>query len=306
LARRSSRGRHLNGILLLDKAAGASSNFVLQRAKTMFFARKAGHTGSLDPFATGLLPICFGDATKMSAYLLDSDKKYLAECRLGVATTSADIEGELKCEMPVPTLSDRLIAKVFQDFIGENDQLPPMHSALKQNGQPLYKWARKGIEVARATRKINVFTLKLIQYNAPSIIFEVHCSKGTYVRTLAEDIAAALGTCGHVTMLRRLKVGFFDLKHSFTLDELAETLAVSGVDELESKLLPIDSALEGWPSVDLDEDAAFYVKQGRAVTVPCAPTDGLVKLYQNGEMFIGIGKILDDGRVAPKRLLSSV
>ena len=306
MARRSSRGRDLNGILLLDKDIGASSNFVLQKVKKLFSAQKAGHTGSLDPLATGLLPICFGDATKMSAYLLDSDKKYIAECCLGVATTSGDIDGEIKQEMPVPVLSELLINKVFQGFIGESQQIPPMHSALKQNGQPLYKLAHKGIEVSREARKIKVFTLDLIQYNARSITFEVQCSKGTYIRTLAEDIAAALGTCGHISKLRRLKVGFFDLNDSFTLDELAETLAVSGVDELDCKLLPVDSALQGWPSVDLSDDAAFYVKQGQAVIVPQAPSDGLVKLYQNSHVFIGIGKILDDGRVAPKRLLNSV
>ncbi len=302
--RRSSKGRDLNGILLLDKAIGVSSNFVLQQAKKMFCASKAGHTGSLDPLATGLLPICFGDATKMSAYLLDSEKKYVAECRLGIATTSGDADGEVKQKLAVPVLSERLISQVLKEFLGASDQIPPMHSALKQNGQPLYKLAHKGLEVAREARKINVFALDLVQYNAQSITFEVHCSKGTYVRTLAEDIATALGTCGHVTKLRRLKVGFFDLNDSFTLDELAETLALSGVDELDRRLLPVDSALEGWPSVDLNEDAAFYVKQGQAVTVPKVPTAGLVKLYQNGGVFIGIGKILDDGRVAPKRLLS--
>lgn len=304
MARRSSRGRDLNGILLLDKATGVSSNFVLQQAKKMFGARKAGHTGSLDPLATGLLPICFGDATKMSAYLLDSDKKYVAECRLGIATTSGDADGEVKQKMALPVLSEGLISQVLIGFLGGSEQIPPMHSALKQNGQPLYKLAHKGIEVAREARKINVFTLNLVQYNAQSITFEVHCSKGTYVRTLAEDIALALGTCGHVAKLRRLKVGFFDLNDSFTLEELAETLAVSGVDELDCRLLPVDSALQSWPSVNLSEDAAFYVKQGQAVTVPRVPTAGLVKLYQNGEVFIGIGKILDDGRVAPKRLLS--
>jgi tRNA pseudouridine55 synthase len=302
MGRRRSKGRNVEGILLLDKPVGLTSNQALQTVKGLYRARKAGHTGSLDPLADGLLPLCFGSATKISAFLLDADKHYKVRARLGVKTTTADAEGEVIEERPVPSLDDAALEKVLDRFRGEIQQLPPMYSALKHQGERLYNLARKGIEVEREPRTVVIHELRLLSLELPDMELDVHCSKGTYVRTLAEDIGEALGCGAHVTALRRTGVGPYDDGSAVTLTELEER-AEHGLHTLDELLLPVESALANWPEVHLIADAAYYLGKGQPVLVPKAPTEGWVRLYADGGRFIGVGEILDDGRVAPRRLL---
>ena len=302
MARRNKQGRSINGILLLDKPVGLTSNAALQKIKRLFHAKKAGHTGSLDPLASGLLPLCLGEATKISGYLLNADKKYQAICKLGVTTTTADAEGDVIQTLPVPALDSKSINKVLTKFIGDIEQVPPMHSALKQNGQPLYKLARQGIEVERKARQVTLYSLDLIKIEADCLFIDVHCSKGTYIRTLCEDIGHELGCGAHLTGLRRTASGPFDIEQAQDIEQL-ELLAESGMEQLDAQLLPMDRALEHIPVVNLTDNSAYYIKQGQAVLVSNAPTDGLVRLL-NEHHFLGIGHILDDGRVAPKRLIN--
>jgi len=302
MGRRRTKGRNVEGILLLDKPVGLTSNEALQKVKWLYRARKAGHTGSLDPLADGLLPLCFGAATKISAFLLDADKHYRVRARLGVRTTTADAEGEVIEERPVPALDEPAIEAALERFRGEIEQLPPMYSALKHQGERLYNLARKGIEVERTPRKVVIHQLRLLSLASPDLDLDVHCSKGTYVRTLAEDIGEVLGCGAHVTALRRTGVGPYQDTAAVTLAEL-EQRAEQGVAVVDGLLLPVDSALAHWPEVKLIADAAFYVRKGQPVLVPKAPTEGWVRLYADGGRFIGVGEILDDGRVAPRRLL---
>jgi len=302
---RKKRGRDVSGIILLDKPSGITSNRALQKVKYLFKANKAGHTGSLDPIASGLLPICLGEATKFTSYLLDSDKRYVVKAKMGEKTASGDTEAEVIATAEVPQLEERKIKDVLESFLGEQDQIPPMHSALKQDGQPLYKLAHQGITVERKSRRITIYAIELCERTEDTFTLDVTCSKGTYIRTLVEDIAEALGTLAHVTSLRRTKVGDFDLKNSVSLDKLEETLAESGFTGIDEILLPSDTAIESWPGLNLSTDAAYYLKQGQAVLVPKAPSEGWVRLYEGQDQFLGIGCILDDGRVAPKRLVNA-
>lgn len=297
--------REINGILLLDKPRGLSSNNALQRAKRIFRARKAGHTGSLDPLATGVLPICFGEATKFSQYLLDSDKEYEVVAELGVRTTTGDAEGEIAERKPVPDFSEQEIADCLEHFRGESEQLPSMFSAIKLNGQPLYKLARKGVTVERKPRKIIIHELELKERTATSLHMRVRCSKGTYIRNLVEDMGAHLGCGGTVTALRRTHVGQLSSNRLVTLDEL-EQLAAEGDSALDGSLLPIDAALSDWLDVELSESAFFYLSHGRAVNVPNLPAGAWVCLRRHNGDFIGIGEVLEDGRVAPRRVLKEV
>jgi len=303
VARRRPRGRDISGIVLLDKPLGMTSNAALQRVKRLFNANKAGHTGSLDPLASGLLPICLGEATKISSYLLDSDKAYSGTCKLGVTTTTADAEGEILEQKPVAEYSPQQITDVLAKFTGTIEQIPPMHSAIKQGGQPLYKLAHQGIEVERQARTIHIHELRAIRLEGDELEIDIRCSKGTYVRTLAEDIGRELGCGAHLNRLRRTKVGPFMLDSAIELEAL-EQLAEQGFEELDRQILPIEEALADWPEVQLTENSAFYLCRGQAIQVPQAPTGGLVRLSAN-QRFLGIGEILDDGRVAPKRLLKS-
>ncbi|MDH5547502.1 MAG: tRNA pseudouridine(55) synthase TruB [Gammaproteobacteria bacterium] len=303
MGRRKAKGRDISGVFLLDKPTGITSNAALQKVKYLYKANKAGHTGSLDPIASGLLPICIGEATKFSHYLLDADKRYQVEARLGVKTTTGDIEGEVVETADIPEFDQDGLKSVLSGFLGKQEQIPPMHSAIKQNGQPLYKLARQGISVERKSREIVIYELNLLATSENSITLDVKCSKGTYIRTLVEDIAHALGTCAHVTLLRRTQVGDFDIENSVTLERLEETLAGSGLTGIDEMLLPSETAIADWPGVNLSEDAAYYLRQGQAVLVPKAPTQGLVRLYEGDDNFLGVGCILDDGRVAPKRLI---
>lgn len=306
MGRRRRPGRNVTGILLLDKPLGITSNDALQQVKHFYRAVKAGHTGSLDPLATGLLPICLGGATKFSGFLLDADKHYQVRVRLGVTTATADAEGEILETAPTEGIGEQDLRAVLQGFVGPIEQLPPMYSAVKHKGERLYKLARQGIEVERTPRTVQIHSLDLLNAAIPDFDMDVHCSKGTYVRTLAEDIGKALGCGGHVSALRRTGVGpYQDSDTRFvTLDDVERLGSeMDGFAGLDALLLPLESALGHWPAVRLSEDAAFYLRQGQAVLVPQSPTEGLVRLYDPSERFIGVGEILDDGKVQPKRLL---
>jgi tRNA pseudouridine55 synthase len=297
-----ARGRPVSGILLLDKPLGLSSNHALQRVKRLYDARKAGHTGSLDPLADGMLPICFGDATKLSAFLLDADKHYWFRVKLGETTATGDTEGEVLKVRPIDDVTPDQIEQVLQKFVGEIQQLPPMYSALKHKGKRLYELAREGVEVEREPRTVRIYSLALGEVNLPEFELRVHCSKGTYVRTLAEDIGEALGCGAHVTALRRTGVGPYTGFEMYSMEMLEQT-AEQGKPAIDRLLLPIDTALSDWPEVRVNADTAFYLKQGQAVLVPRAPTEGWVRIYE-GETFLAVGQVQEDGRIAPKRLMT--
>ena len=297
-------GRDVHGVLLLDKPVGETSNAALQQVKRLFQARKAGHTGSLDPLADGLLPICMGEATKISAYLLDADKRYRVRARLGVTTKTGDAEGEVVERRPVSEFPNVSVEAVLSQFRGEIEQIPPMYSALKWQGKRLYDLAREGKEVERAPRRVTIHSLDLLSCHADLLDFDVRCSKGTYVRTLAEDIGNALGCGAHVIALRRSEVGPYSVREASTL-EMLENQAKHGLPTLDALLRPVESALVEWPKVRLADDTAYYLRLGQAVMVPRAPTSGWVRLYAHDDRFLGVGQILDDGKVAPRRLVSS-
>ncbi|MDH5386839.1 MAG: tRNA pseudouridine(55) synthase TruB [Gammaproteobacteria bacterium] len=302
MSRRKRKGRPVDGVLLLDKPLGISSNSALQQVKNLYGAAKAGHTGSLDPLASGMLPICFGEATKISAFLLDADKRYRFTCQLGSTTSTGDAEGEVlkTCDCSNIKLAD--VESVLPNFIGEIDQIPPMYSALKHNGQRLYKLAREGVEVERKPRTITIYDIVLHSFDGDLLDLEVQCSKGTYVRTLAEDIGEALGCGAHVVKLRRLSVGPYD-GEMYTAEQLHELFDPSR-EALDQILLPIESGVANWPDVHLGADAAFYVAQGQPILVPNAPTEGWVRIYDQ-QKFLGVGEIQDDGLVAPRRMIQA-
>jgi len=297
--------RDVNGILLLDKPAGVSSNQALQRCKRLYNARKAGHTGSLDLAACGLLPICFGEATKVSGYLLEASKVYRTEVQLGVQTSTADAQGEVLTTRPVPTLDSRKVERVLQQFLGEIDQVPPMHSAIKQQGTRLYKLAYAGETVERKARPVRIYRLELLEIRGSRLELEVSCSKGTYIRTLAEDIGEVLGCGGHVAYLRRLRAGPFDIEDALSFDDINALVDEGPLECLDQHLLPADSALPEQPPLSLSADASYYLCRGRAVQVPEAPAEGIVRLYDPEQRFLGLGQVLADGRVAPRRLMKT-
>jgi tRNA pseudouridine55 synthase len=297
--------RKVNGILLLNKPLGLTSNEALQQVKAIFGACKAGHTGSLDPLASGLLPVCFGMATKVSPFLLDSDKRYQVKVCLGVTTTTGDREGEVVETQSADAVTEQAVRDILPRFRGEIRQLPPMYSALKHKGERLYKLARKGIEVEREPRIVRIHSLTLDGCDLPEFELNVRCSKGTYVRTLAEDIGKALGCGGHVAALCRTRVGPYSMEQAVDMDTLKRISESEGRTGLDRLLLPVDSAIQAWPDIHLSGDAAYYLRMGQAVLVPKAPTQGWVRLYSSGDEFIGIGRIQEDGRVAPKRLLDA-
>ncbi|MEM6406218.1 MAG: tRNA pseudouridine(55) synthase TruB [Pseudomonadota bacterium] len=301
MGRRHNSGRQLHGILLLDKPLHCTSNRALQQVKRLYQARKAGHTGSLDPLATGLLPICFGIATRLSAFLLDADKHYTAHIRLGTTTATGDAEGELLQERPAAHIRSADIQAVLPQFCGQIQQLPPMYSAVHHQGKRLYALARAGITVERQPRTVTIHALHFSEYKDQTLVLQVHCSKGTYVRTLAEAIGEALGCGAHLSGLRRTGVGPYRAQPMYAMSQL-QTLAAEG--QSDTILLPADSAVPDWPLISLTPDQAYYVLQGQAVRVAQAPLTGWVRLYQEDTRFLGIGEILSDGRVAPRRLLS--
>ncbi len=301
---RRKKGRDISGILLLDKPLGFSSNGALQRVKRLFNANKAGHTGALDPLASGMLPICLGEATKFSGYLLDADKCYTATCKLGVTTTTGDAEGEVVQQRPTAVYDTQLMAQMVERFSGKIEQVPPMYSALKHKGQPLYKLARKGEEVERKARSITIYNLEILRYQGDELDIRVHSSKGTYIRTLAEDIGEFLGCGAHLTALHREWVAGYKELPMVSL-ELVEQLAEQGLNQLDANLLPMDTALKDFPQVELDADASFYICRGQQVCVVNSPSRGLLRLYSHEKAFLGLGEVQSDGRIAPKRLISS-
>ena len=300
---RRRRGRRVDGILVLDKPQGISSNDAVQAVKRLYGAQKVGHTGSLDPLATGVLPLCFGEATKFSQFLLTSDKKYLVRIQLGVATETGDADGEVIATADASHIRQQDIEAVLPEFRGQIQQVPSMYSALKHKGQPLYKLARQGIEVEREARCVDIFSNELTGFTNPDVELEIHCSKGTYVRTIAEELGKILGVGAHVTALRRLAAGPFVEEDMLTLDYLEQAREEGSLDRF---LRPTASAVGQWPEVNLTEASSFYLRQGQPVLVPHAPTSGWVRLCEGdgGDAnFVGVGEVLDDGRVAPRRLV---
>ncbi len=288
--------RRLDGVLLLDKTRGLSSNAALQRAKRLYRAEKAGHTGTLDPLATGLLPICFGEATKFAQLLLDADKTYVATLRLGLTTTTGDAEGEVLATRPVMSSADELKA-MLPRFVGRIAQVPPRHSALKRDGRKYYEYAREGVEIVRTAREVEVRDIELTSWRAPEVELRVHCGKGTYIRALAEDIGEALGCGAHLAALSRTGAGEFALAHAITLDALAELSEA----ERDAALLPVDALVARLDRLDFDDAEASRLVQGRSVTRVGAP-DGLVRVYVAGA-FAGVADVRE-GVVQARRLFA--
>jgi len=304
MARKKFRGRNLSGLLLLDKPPGLTSNQALQEVKKIFFAKKAGHTGSLDPIATGILPICFGEATKFSQFLLDTDKKYQITCRLGTKTTSQDSQGEITETLAVPDLTPEQIKKELKNFLGPQMQTPPMHSAIKVNGKPLYKLAHQGKEIERQARPIEIYSFEMVKIlDKQTLLLEVHCSKGTYARTLIADLGDNLGCGAHVSGLRRTGFGAFNIEETVSMDKIHELYRqqddFTGLNKL---ILPVDETLRNIDKIELSPDEKFYILQGQPIQVNQPVKEGLLRMYFKDE-FIGIGQILDDGRLGPKRLI---
>lgn len=298
--------RNVNGLLLFDKPEGMSSNFALQQVKRLYNASKAGHTGSLDPIASGLLPICFGEATKFAQFLLDADKSYTVVGKLGTTTTTGDREGEIVATSAIDHITEEQVRKILPKFMGNISQMPPMFSALKQNGQPLYKLARQGITVERQPRQIHIYKLQLLDFNQEGYIsLEVSCSKGTYIRTLIEDIGTELGCGAFITTLRRTSVGKFAETAMISLEKIKELANLERHHDLDSFLYPVESLLNDYPTVFLASASAFYLMQGQPVLVPNAPKNGYVCLKTTDNKFLGVGEINDDGMVAPKRLVKT-
>ena len=302
--RRRNRGRSINGIVILDKATGLSSNAALQQVKKLYEANKAGHTGSLDPLATGVLPLCLGEATKVSQFLLNSDKRYRTKIKLGVRTDSGDKTGKVIQSIADFSVSEAGIEKELDAFRGEIEQLPPMHSALKVDGVPLYKMARKGIEIRREKRKVTIYEINLLNIAEDVIELDITCSKGTYIRTIADDLGQALGCGANIIELRRTQAGVFREEDCKDVEALAELKVQGGLEVIDEQLIPMDQAIAELPEVNLPSVTASHLKNGQAVIVRHLPEEGLVRLYEE-EQFIGIGCIDDDGKVAPRRLIVS-
>ncbi|WP_019027813.1 tRNA pseudouridine(55) synthase TruB [Colwellia piezophila] len=308
------KGRPINGVLLLDKPHGLSSNHALQTVKRIYFAQKAGHTGALDPLATGMLPICLGEGTKFSQYLLDTDKTYQVTAKLGIRTTTSDAGGEVVSEKAVDVSSEQL-AVALDSFRGTTKQVPSMYSALKHKGQPLYKYAREGIEIPREARDITVFNLELLRFEDDEVELSIHVSKGTYIRTIVDDLGELLGCGAHVADLRRSAVGNYPIEKMVTLPQLEALLEQANEQEispselLDPLLLPMNSAVDGMHCVYVDDMSANFLRHGNPVQAFNAPSEGSVQVYigedendVNAE-FIGVGFIDDDGLLAPKRIV---
>ncbi len=297
----------IDGILLLDKPLGLSSAGAVARVKSLFNARKAGHTGALDPLASGLLPVCFGEATKFGAQLLDADKTYRVTVRLGERTPSADQESEVIERRELPRYSLQQFAEALRDFPRQYAQVPPMHSALKQDGRPLYEYARAGVTRARAPRAIVIHEMRLLDWQPPDLSFDVRCTKGTYIRVLAEDLAAQLGTIAHLVALRRIGVAPFVAEPQWTFDALKSMASAQRLD----LLLPVDAALTAWRRYDLAAGGVRAFRQGQAVSVTLDPPGtpmagpGKVRIYAAGLGFLGLGEIEATGRLVPLRLIAN-
>lgn len=316
-SKKRNKGLDIDGIFLLDKSAGESSNRALQKVKRLLNANKAGHTGSLDPLATGLLPICLGSATKFSQFLLDADKKYRVTAKLGVTTATGDSEGEVTSRRPLDSAAVAANSQsVFDQFTGAIEQIPSMYSALKHNGEPLYKLARQGIEVERKPRLIHIYQIQLLAQGEDYFEVEVHCSKGTYIRSLIEDMGEVLGCGAHVAQLTRLASGPFSLQSAHTVDEL-ESLIASGSAKLDQLLLPVSSMVVAWPKAVIGDHSAYYLKQGQAISCPKIvetsehPVSNVyqqgVQIWQQSDdgqcLFLGVGEITESAQLAPRKLV---
>jgi tRNA pseudouridine55 synthase len=290
--------RPVNGVFLLNKPLGISSNAALQKVRWLYCAEKAGHTGALDPLASGLLPICLGEATKFSHYLLDSTKRYQTTIQLGHSTTTGDVEGEILLQAEIPELDEERIRQVLAQFKGNIEQVPPMYSALKKEGRPLYELARKGIEIEREARPVSIYAIELLSFTAQSITLDITCSKGTYIRVLGEDVAQALGSYGHLTYLHRIKTGPFDLIPSYTIEYL-ESLNEA---EREALLLPVYAPVDHFPKIQVPEGRSGYFSRGMESNIEhIAETQVLVF---DGEKCLGLAEITDKKRLVPKRVLN--
>lgn len=290
--------RHLSGVFLLNKPLGISSNAALQRVRWLFRADKGGHTGALDPLASGLLPICLGEATKFSHYLLDSNKRYQTTIQLGHSTTTGDVEGEFLLEAEIPALTEQSIQAVLAKFIGDTTQIPPMYSALKKQGRPLYELARQGIEIEREARPIHLSAIELISFTEQSITLDISCSKGTYIRVVGEDIAKALGTYGHLTYLHRIQTGHFALIPEYTIEYL-ESLTEQ---EREALLLPAYAPVDHFPKVQVPEGRAEFFSRGMESNIE-HEAEAQVLVF-DGEKCLGLAEITEKKRLVPKRVLN--
>ena len=307
--RRRFKGRDVHGILLLAKPSGITSNDALQQVKRIYNAAKAGHTGALDPLATGMLPICLGEATKFSQFLLDADKRYQVTAKLGERTNTSDADGTVISTRPVK-VSDAQLQEALACFRGDSLQVPSMFSALKHQGKPLYEYAREGIEIEREARPITVYELNLLEFAGDKLVLDIHCSKGTYIRTIIDDLGELLGCGAHVTQLHRSQVARYPAERMLTLEQLQtifERCKSEGRpprEELDPLLLSMDTAVDSLPEVNMSAIVASYVNQGQAVQVPNVPLDGFVRMtVGEAREFIGVGEIDDDGKVAPRRLV---
>lgn len=304
MSRPRKRGRDIHGVFLLDKPQGMSSNDILQKVKRLFQANKAGHTGALDPLATGMLPICLGEATKFSQFLLDSDKRYLVTAKLGEQTDTSDAEGQV-VETKSVNVSKTEILAALEQFRGDILQVPTMFSALKHNGKPLYEYARAGITVEREARPITIFELNFIEYQAPYLILEVHCSKGTYIRTLVDDLGEVLGCGAHVTMLRRTAVANYPIEAMMSYADLQNLAENAPIAELDKHLLPIDTAVSNLVKINLTQEQTKAVGFGQRIKYE-NPSQiyGLVRLFSDSGQFLGVAELTQDNVIRPNRMIN--
>ncbi len=303
MARRSRKGRDVTGIVVIDKPSGASSNQVLQQVKRLFNAKKAGHTGALDPLATGVLPICLGEATKVSAYLLESDKRYEVTCQLGIETDTGDSEGQIISQSSVPELDTATLTTTLDRFTGPQRQVPPMYSALKFQGQPLYKLARQGIDVDRKARNITIYDIQLLDLNKETFRLSVSCSKGTYIRTLIEDIGRALGCGGHVTALRRTQAAMYKIEQAHTL-EVLQHAATTGQARLDACLISVEEALPDWPAIYVTEMQETALRHGQVISTQAQYKQEQVRLFSPNNTLIGLGRMTPQQKIYPKRIFA--
>jgi len=305
---RRGKGRSINGIVLLDKPTDISSNHALQRVKRIFFANKAGHTGALDPLATGMLPVCLGEATKFSQFLLDSDKRYTVTATLGIRTTTSDSQGDVVEQREV-SVTQQQLDDALDTFRGDIMQVPSMFSALKHKGQPLYKYAREGITIERDARPITVYEINQLRFEGNEIDLDIHVSKGTYIRTIVDDLGELLGCGAHVSVLRRTQVADYPYQRMVTIEKLdalieqAKEADISPYELLDPLLLDMDTAVKKFPEVNISDEMGDYVLHGQPVQVFGAPDETIVRITVGDEhTFIGVGQMNDDGLIAPKRL----
>jgi len=301
MSRRNPKGREINGIVLLDKDIGLSSNAALQKVKRLFFAKKAGHTGALDPLASGILPICLGQATKIAGFLLDDNKRYFVRGQFGQITDTGDAEGKIIKNQSFEHLTDEEVRTAVNHFVGGIEQVPPMYSALKKDGQPLYKLARQGIEVDRPSRPVTIHHIDYLNYEQGVVSLEVSCSKGTYIRTLIEDIGNKLGCGAHVIELQRTGFAHIDITQTIKFSDL-ESLATDDYQMLDKKIFATQDMLPNFDSAYLDERQTIDIKYGRSIVFDVPHSFEIIKLFDNQKQFLGVGELDEDGSIKPKRL----